>query len=111
MGKACVYDANIKTREQRGLIKTIVEQVGGSYLLIYTSCPKELCYKRLQKHNLAVTRGESRGFIMDKDYFEYEVASTRPPALDEHHLVYDCQNPESLFLLAAVIDKRLKESD
>lgn len=111
MGKACIYDANIKTREQRGLIETIVNQVGGSYLLVYASCPKEVCYRRLQKHNLAVARGESRGFIMDKDYFEYEVASTRPPALGEHHLVYDCGNPEGIYLINATIDKRLKESN
>ena len=110
MGKACIYDANVKTREQRGLIKTIVEQDGGSYLLIYTSCPKELCYRRLQKHNLAVTQGEAKGFIMDRDYFEYEAVSTRPPVLDEHHLVYNCENPETLFLINAAIDKRLKES-
>jgi len=111
MGKACVYDASIKTREQRSLIKTIVEQAGGSYLLIHTDCPEEICYKRVKKHNLAVTRGEVKGFIMDRDYFEYEVASTILPPLDEHHLVYNCEEPESISLIEAAVDRRLKESN
>ena len=110
-GKACIYDANIKTREQRDLIKTIVEQAGGSYLLIHTNCPKEICYQRLKKHNLAVTRGEEKGFIMDKDYFEYEAASTRLPPADEHHLVYNCEDPESISLISATVDRRLKGSN
>jgi predicted kinase len=110
-GKACIYDANIKTREQRSLIKTAVEQAGGSFLLVYVSCPKELCYERLQKHNLAVNRGEIKGFILDKDYFEYEVASTRLPAPEEHHLVYNCENPESILLIEAAIERRLNGSN
>ena len=110
MGKCCIYDANIKSPEQRSLIKTVVEQSGGSYLLIHSSCPKELCYGRLQKHNLEVARGEKKGFIMDKDYFEYEVVSTRAPVVDEHHLVYNCENQESLFPIISAAERRLKES-
>ncbi len=109
LGKACIYDANMKSREQRTLIKQTVEASGGSYLLIHTSCSRESCYGRLQKHNLAVGRGESKGFILDKDYFEFEAASTKPPVTEETHLTYNCENPESSYQLLPLIEKRLKE--
>jgi len=85
LGKACIYDANVKTREQRKLIKQVVEDAGGSYTLIYLTCSKEGCYKRLQKHNLAVERGEARGFILNKDLFEFETSSTDLPTTEEAH--------------------------
>ena len=109
LGKACIYDANAKSREQRALIKQTAEASGGSYLLIHTNCPRESCYGRLQKHNLAVERGESKGFILDKDYFEFEAASTKPPSTEEIHLTYNCENPESSYQLLPLIEKRLNE--
>jgi len=110
-GKACIYDANVKTREQRQLLKAVVEEAAGSYLLIHLKCPKETCYERLQKHNLAVNRGETKGFILDKDFFEYEVASTRIPATDEYHLTFDPQNLEDTSSIFSTIESRLKESN
>ena len=110
-GKACIYDANVKTREARQLLKTVAEGAGGSYLLIYLNCPKETCYERLRKHNLEVTRGETKGFILDKDFFEYEVASTRVPAADEHHLTYNGETPEEASLIFSAVENRLKESE
>jgi predicted kinase len=110
-GKACVYDANIKTREQRMLLKSIVEESGGSYLLIYMDCPKETCYSRLQKRNLEVMRGETKGFILDRDFFEYEVASTRVPAADEYHLTYSSQGLEETSPIFSAVGSRLKESN
>ena len=106
-GRACIYDANIKTIEQRKLIKRIVEQLGGSYLIIFVDCPREVCYERLQKHNLGVNRGEEKGFILDKDFFEYEAASTHRPAVDEYHLTFDGQNPENAYEIESVVEKRL----
>ena len=95
-GKACIYDGNIKTREQRELVKKVVEDVGGRYLLIFISTPKEICYSRVQKQNLSVGRGESKGFILDKDLFEYEVATTKLPPIEEDHHNFDGQTQESL---------------
>jgi predicted kinase len=109
LGKACIYDANVKSREQRGLIKQTVEASGGSCLLIYTNCPRESCYSRLQKQNLAVERGEEKGFILDKDYFEFEASSTKPPSLEELHLTYNCENPESFYQILPLIERRLSE--
>jgi predicted kinase len=103
-GKPCIYDANVKTRQQRDLIKKIVEECGGSWLLIYLNCPEDLCYERLQKHNLAVTRGESKGFILDKDFFEYEVSGTSAPSLDELHIVFNCNNPEDSFKITSQVE-------
>ena len=108
-GKACIYDSNVKTREQRALIKKIAEEAGGSYVLIYLNCPRETCYERLQKHNLDVTRGEAKGYILDKDLFEYEVASTSPPAPDENHITYGCENPEGVFQVIPLIESRMRE--
>ena len=108
MGKASVYDGNVKTREQRGLMQKTIEEAGGSYLLIYLDCPKEVCYERLQKHNLKVTRGETKGFILDKDYFEYEAVTTRRPPPEEHHVVYNCSNPDTIFQILSFVENRMK---
>lgn len=108
-GKASIYDANIKTREQRALLKKVIEEWGGTYLLVYLDCPKETCYQRLQKHNLEVTRGESKGFILDKDLFEYEVFSTRVPVSDEINVVYSCTREESFYKVSALVGKSLNQ--
>ena len=108
-GKASIYDANTKTRQQRDLIKAVVEESGGTYLLIYLDCPKEVCYQRLQKHNLEVTRGESKGFVLDRDLFEYEVSSTGTPAPDEINVVYSCTNAESFYKISSLVGEALSQ--
>ena len=105
MGKACIYDANVKTREQRKLIRQVVEEAGGTYALIYLNCSKEECYKRLRKHNLAVERGEAKGFILDRDLFEFEVSSTDLPTTEEAHLGYNSEDPESIYQLFPQVEK------
>ncbi|MEX0622095.1 MAG: AAA family ATPase [Candidatus Woykebacteria bacterium] len=107
-GKSCIYDANIKTKEQRTLIKRIVQDNDGEFLLVYVNCSKETCYERLQKHNLRVGRGESKGFILDKDYFEYEVSSTSLLSPDEQYVNYNCENPESTYQVASLVEAKLK---
>ncbi len=99
MGKACIYDGNVKTREQRKLIKKVVEDYGGSYTLVYLDCPRQICYKRLQKHNLAVEIGEEKGFILNKDLFEFEASSTDWPIGGEQHLVYNSNDRQAIYQL------------
>ena len=108
MSRACVYDSNIKTKEQRDLIKKVVEDGGGSFLLVYLECPKQVCYDRLQKHNLGVSRGEAKGFILDKDLFEYEISTTHLPSPEEQHLTLKCDDPESLSQLYSMVETRLQ---
>ena len=105
LGKACIYDANVKTREQRKLIRQVVEQAGGIYTLIHLNCSKEGCYKRLRKHNLAVERGEAKGFILDKDLFEFEASSTDLPTTEEAHLGYNSEDPESIYQLFPQVER------
>ena len=106
--KACIYDGNLKTREQREFVKKAVEDAGGQYLLIFISTPKEICYSRVQKQNLSVGRGESKGFILDKDLFEYEVATTKLPPTEENHYNFDGQTQESLIRTILYIRSLLK---
>ena len=108
--KSCIYDANVKTNEQRMLLKKITEDAGGVYQLVFTSCPKEICYERLQKHNLDITRGDKKGFILDKDLFDYEMASTRLPTPEENHIVASCDKSEDFYQIVSVIEKRLSGS-
>ncbi|OGY24086.1 MAG: hypothetical protein A2172_00895 [Candidatus Woykebacteria bacterium RBG_13_40_15] len=110
-GKSCIYDANIKTREQRDLIKKAVEFAGGNYLLVLVNYPKEECYERSQKQNFEISRGEAKGFIVDRDFFEFEVASTHLPAPNEQHIDYDGQNEEAPLQLYPVLEERFKQSE
>ena len=110
MKKACFYDGNIKTKEQRQLIKKVVEEQGGQYLLIYLSTPKKLCYERIHKQNLAIATGESKGFILDKDLFEYEVATTSTPSTDEIHFTFNGKSQENLVQTIMHVNTLLKAS-
>ena len=78
-------------------------------MLIYLDCPKKVCYQRLQKHNLEVTRGESKGFILDRDLFEYEVSRTRAPASDEINVVYSCTNTQSFYKISSLVREALDQ--
>jgi hypothetical protein len=60
---------------------------------------------------LAVTRGEAKGFILDKDFFEYEAASTRTPTVSEHHLTYNSLAVDDVPLVSSVIENKLKGLD
>jgi len=107
-GKACIYDGNVKTKEQRDLIRKAVEDAEGEPVLIYVKADKDLCYLRVKKQNLGVTRGEEKGYILDKDYFEYEIVTTRLPSQDETYIVHDSQNTESIYKVMTIIGKKLK---
>ena len=82
--------------------------MGGTYVLIYIYIPKELALERVSKQNFEVTRGEKKGFIMNKDLFEYEINSTQIPLSGENHLVYEESNPESLIAIKKYLKELLK---
>ena len=108
-GKGVIYDANSKTKEQRNLIKTAVEQAGGRSILIFCSTPKEVCYQRAHKRNISIARGEVQGLILDKDYFEYEVATTLLPTADENPIIYDSTHDhENIYQIATKIKGLIK---
>lgn len=109
-GKACIYDGNVKIREQRELIKKKIEAAGGTYYLVAIKTPKEICYERVQKQNLAITGGNAKGFILDKDYFEYEATSTRLPTPEEQYTTYIGRDPEHLLRMVDVVENLLKRT-
>jgi|SRR3989344_5089089 len=89
MGVNTIYDSNIATKKLREIIKANVGGAGGIFLLIYLNCPKEFAYQKIKKHNVEIMRGDKEGFIMDIDYFNYEVAKTEAPGVSESPLIYD----------------------
>ncbi|OGY25645.1 MAG: hypothetical protein A2864_01680 [Candidatus Woykebacteria bacterium RIFCSPHIGHO2_01_FULL_39_12] len=107
-GVNCIYDSSIKKKSDRNLIKNRIEKMGGTYVLIYIYIPKELALERVSKQNFEVTRGEKKGFIMNKDLFEYEINSTQIPLSGENHLVYEESNPESLIAIKKYLKELLK---
>lgn len=104
-GVSCIFDYSVKKREQRALLKQTIEAAAGKYVLIHIDLPKEEAYRQVSKSNYEITRGEKKGLIMDKDLFEYEVASTTPPTLEERALKYNPQNSDSLNTLVEQVSK------
>lgn len=86
-GISCIYDATIKKRADRELLRKLVTEAGGRTALIHIDIPQEEAYKVLAKVNAQVVRGDSRGFVMDKDFFRYELHSTQKPTPDEQPIV------------------------
>jgi len=101
-GISCIFDYNLKKRHDRQVIKQMVEAAGGRMILIHISISKEEAYDQVSKANNLVSRGEKKGVILDKDLFEYEVADTIVPSIDEHAIVYE---PKELDSLTTVVEK------
>lgn len=95
-GISCIFDSNVKKRTDRHLIKQTVEASGGKLIIIHVDITKEEAYEQTSKSNYEVTRGEKKGVILNKDLFEYEVASTILPSVEERALVYKPKEFESL---------------
>ena len=101
-GISCIFDYNLKKKHDRQVIKQMVEAAGGRMTLIHISISKEEAYDQVSKANNQVSRGEKKGVILDKDLFEYEVADTIVPSIDEHAIVYE---PKELDSLTTVVEK------
>ena len=104
-GVSCIFDFNIKKRHDRQIFKQTVEAAGGKFILIHVDVDKEEAYKRITKGNYQVTRGEKKGVILNKDLFEYEVASTMVPIAEEKALKFNSNNPEGMETLLLQISK------
>jgi len=108
MGVNTIYDSNIATRALRETVKTRVAAVGGVFVLIYLNCSKEVAYQKIKKHNIEIMRGDKEGFIMDIDYFNYEIAKTQAPLIRESPLTYDSsQNSNQLQNLIRKIKEKM----
>ena len=109
-GISCIFDYNLKKRHDRLILKESVEKAGGKFILIYVDIAKEEAYRQVSKANYEVTRGEKKGVILNKDLFEYEVADTMFPILEEHALVYKPKDPTSLNIIIEQVSKLAKIS-
>jgi predicted kinase len=107
-GVSCVYDSNLKFKQDRNIIKQIVEGAGGKYLLVYLKISKEQALERVERENFQVSRGEKKGFIINKDLFQYEISSTELPGSGEEFLTFDSTDPESIFTLNQQIVAKTK---
>lgn len=104
-GVSCVFDFSVKKRHDRYVIRQMVEAAGGKFILIHIDIAKEEAYEQISKSNYQVTRGEKKGVILNKDLFEYEVASTMFPLTEERALVYKPKEFESLNVIIEQISK------
>lgn len=104
-GVSCIFDYNLKKRHDRQVIKQMVEVAGGRMVLIHINISKEEAYGQISKANYQVSRGEKKGVILNKDLFEYEVADTMIPLIEEHAIVYKPKEPDSLSTVVEKISK------
>lgn len=86
-----IYDASIKKRADRAFLRDLVTKAGGKLVLIQLILQEGEAYERMQRVNTEVLRGEQRGFIMDKDFFRYELNTIENPTPDENPLICNAQ--------------------
>lgn len=98
-GVSCIYDSNIKFTDDRRIIKQMVEAAGGKLVTIHLTLSKEEALRRIEQQNFQVSRGEKKGFIVNKDLFDYEVLSMQIPSNEEDHLVFESTKPENYLAL------------
>ena len=104
-GVSCIFDYSVKKRQDRQTIKQTVEAVGGRLVLIHVDISKDEAYEQISKSNYQVSRGEKKGVILNKDLFEYEVATTMFPITEERPLVYKPKDPDSINTIIEQISK------
>ena len=95
-GVSCIFDYNLKKTHDRQTIRQMVEAVGGRIIIIHIIISKEEAYAQISKANYQVSRGEKKGVILNKDLFEYEVADTIVPLIEEHAMEYNTRESDSL---------------
>lgn len=106
-GYSCIYDSNVKSREDRDVIRALVQSKGGRTILVYLKIPLSEAFKRVEQQNLAISRGEKKGFILNKDLFYYEASTTELPSNEEEKLIYDSLDRDSFFTLKEQIDTKV----
>lgn len=74
-----IYDASIKRRSDREILRKIAQDAGGKLVVIELLMPKEEALKRLEAINAQIIRGDRKGFIMDKAFLDYEFNSIEKP--------------------------------
>jgi len=89
MGYNSILDMNLKTYAQREMFRLTIQAAGGETVTIHLTCPKEICFEKIKKRNLEIQRGDVKGFIMDWDYFLFEVNSTEVPIQSENAIPYN----------------------
>lgn len=104
-GISCVFDSSVKKRADRQVVKQTVEASGGKFILIHIDVTKEEAYDQISKSNYEVTRGEKKGVILNRDLFEYEVASTTFPLAGEQAIIYKPKGFESINVIIQQISK------
>lgn len=88
-GFSCILDANLRSAKVRQEFEEMTAKLKGDTVVIYLNCPKRAAYNRIRKRNLEIVRGETEGFILDWDYFQYEINTTQPPRKAENALTFD----------------------
>ena len=98
MGYSCVYDASVKKHADRQMLGKIIADAGGTMVLVELIIPEDELYSRLQKVNAQIVRGDRRGFILNKDLFQYEINSIEHPRTEEKAIIYKVltDTPENL---------------
>jgi len=89
MGFNSILDMNLKTYAQREMFRLTVREAGGEVVTIHLTCPVDVCFNKIKERNLQIQRGEIKGFIMDWDYFMFEVNSIEKPIQSENAIAYD----------------------
>ena len=97
VGFSCILDANLRTSKTRLEFRQEVEKLDGLAIIIYLNCPKKVAFERIRKRNSEIVTGESEGFVMDWDYFEYEINTTQPPIRTERAITFDSSKPNHQF--------------
>ena len=107
-GYSCILDANLRFVETRLDFGAEIEKLGGQVIVIHLNCPKKVAYGRIRKRNLEIVTGESEGFVMDWDYFQYEINTTQTPISAERALTYDSSKRDHQFeRIVAYLKKKM----
>jgi predicted kinase len=110
MGFNSILDMNLKTFVQRDMFRLTVQEVGGEVVMVHLTCPNEVCFDKIKKRNLEIQRGDVKGFIMDWDYFLFEVNSTGEPIQSENAISYDSStNGQQMKKIAKYLEDKLEE--
>lgn len=104
--RSVIFDTSVDKIADRKRLRAEVEAGGGQLLLVHLKCEDDLIFRRIQLANIKVAAGEKKGFILDRDYFQFKKSQIQIP-YSESAFEMDCQDDYAFMRLTSLLESKL----
>lgn len=74
-----IFDFSIDNLADRKKLKEAIESLGGILMIVYFESEDETIFRRIQSSNVHIVEGSKKGFVLDKDYYQFKKSKIQSP--------------------------------